>query len=141
MTEESKQNQTESANNSYPIGESQDELRFHYIKGAYFRTIHVDGAHGGATPQGKVQMSVFSERFPIPQTTVTVLTSTGPGDEIREKRISKEGIIREVEANLIFDRHIAKIIGKWLIDKADEMELIEKKEFEKSQHKAEGSNK
>jgi len=138
MTEETKQNPIESPDNCHPNG-SDVELCFHYIKGEYFRTIHVDGVHGGATPQGKVQMSVFSERFPIPQTTVATLTETGLVEEIRAKRVSKEGIIREVEANLILDRHIAKSIGKWLIKKADEMESIEKNVLEDSQLKAEGS--
>jgi len=137
MAEEIKQNSKESPNSLNQVNYDKGELQFHYIKSALFRTIHVDGAHGGATPQGKIQMSVFNERFPIPQITVAPLTESGPGEEIREKRISKDGVIREIEANLILDRQLALSIGEWLIRTAKEMDQVEQQVFSKLNDKTE----
>lgn len=94
--------------------------------------IHVEGAHGGVTPTGKIQIAVFNDRQPIPQQTIHEVASTGKvGDEVKEERITRGGIVREVEAELIIDLDGAKIIHQWLGDKIKECEGI-LKEVQKS---------
>lgn len=103
--------------------EQLQKIKFHYIKSKEFRTIHVDGVHGSLTPQGKLQMAVFSERLPIPRETTQPLNNDGTlGPEIREERISKSWVVREIEGNLIMDVAQAKSIAQWMLDRVDQFE-------------------
>lgn len=97
---------------------SGDRLEFHYIKSSNFRVIHVDGAHGGVSPRQKIQMAIFSERSPIPQFTAHQVERKGSelklGKEIAGAKISKQGVVREVEAELLMDVETAEAIRTWL---------------------------
>ena len=92
-----------------------DEIEFHYIKSNGFRAVHCDGVWGGTTPRGYITMSFYSERAPIPN---RLVHSVGPdgrvGKETVEKRISREGIIREVEVEVIMDLAMARSTFEWL---------------------------
>jgi len=100
-------------------------IRFDYIKGNYFRAIHVDGAFGGSSPRGDIRMSVWNERWPIPQQMVYRLGDEGGvTDELREKRIGRDAVIREVEVELVMDLEVAKNIRKWLDDKIKKAEDV-----------------
>lgn len=104
------------------------QIKFNYIKSSFFRVVHADGAWGGLTPQGKIHMAVYNERVPIPQQTVHSLTAEGQLDkEIRENRITKEGIVREIEVDLVMDLTVAKGLAQWLNDKIKETESIQEK--------------
>ena len=92
-----------------------DEIEFHYIKSNSFRTVHCDGVWGGTTPRGYITMSFYSERAPIPNRLIHSVAADGRvGKEISEKRISREGIIREVEVEVIMDLAMAKSTAEWL---------------------------
>lgn len=100
-------------------------LTFHYIKSNAFRVIHADGAWGGITPRLKIQMALYSERTPIPQQTIHQLTDAHTlGDELKEERISREGIIREVEAEVIMDIETAESLASFLNEKIVEAKGI-----------------
>ncbi len=53
--------------NRKPLDSMSNRIEFHYRKSNYFRVIKVNGAWGGLTPQADVQMSIFSERLPLPE--------------------------------------------------------------------------
>jgi len=91
-------------------------IKFDYTKSNYFRVIHVDGAHGGPTPNGQyIGMSVFSTRWPIPRQTTSSIKSDGSmGNEITEERLTRDSIVREIEAEIIMDINTARSIHKWL---------------------------
>ncbi len=75
-------------------------IRFHYIKGQFFRTIHMDGAYGGITPHGYIHAAVYSERRVLPQITEQPINLDGSlGDERATQ--SKEHVTRELEADLL----------------------------------------
>lgn len=105
-----------------------DTLRVEYIKSAFFRVVHVDGIFGGPTPRGMIHMDVFSERQPIPQKAVYRITSSDDGegralgDEIREQRIGRDSIIREVEVGLSLDLEVAKSLRDWLNRNIEKLE-------------------
>ncbi len=117
------------------MAEESDELRtedtlaasvtFSYIKSPAFRTIHVDGVHGGVTPQGKLGLAFFSERFPVPvQTTHEFSPEHQVGEERMEARVSRTGIVRELEFHAVMDVEVAKSVAKWIADwvkKAEEL--------------------
>ena len=95
-------------------------IRFDYIKGNYFRVIHVDGVFGGNAPRGFIHMAVWNERWPIPKQTTHELTTEGKaGKEILEERVFRDAIVREVEAQIVMDIPTAKKVTEWLQRKID----------------------
>jgi hypothetical protein len=101
------------------------ELKFDYIKSNLFRVIHVDGAWGSVTPHLTVQMAIFNERRAIPKQTVNVINPDGTiGDEIPEKRVERDAIVREVEADLVMDLQTAKHIIAWLQQRVTQIEKL-----------------
>lgn len=96
------------------------KVKFHYVKSNAFRVVHVDGAIGGITPAGLIFASLYSERGAIPQIMVHDVTDAGQvGAERPEERISKEGIVREVEVGAIMGVETATSFVKWLQDQID----------------------
>ncbi len=98
------------------VGET---LTYHYIKNGNYRTTHVDGVHGGVTPKALIDMSFFAERFPIPlQTTHEVVGPKVVGKEVG--RVSREGIIREIEFNIILEPDVAESVANWMLKKVSD---------------------
>ena len=111
--------------------EKPKKLRYHFIKSNAFRSIHADGVFGGVTPRLTIAATFFNERPPLPDQTVHEINDNGTvGDEIKDERISRDGIVRELEANLIMDVEFAKALRNWLTTKIDliEEQLKEQKE-------------
>jgi len=101
------------------------ELKFDYIKSNLFRVIHVDGAWGSITPSLSIQMAIFNERRAIPKQTVQVINPDGTiGPEIQEKRVERDALIREVEADLVMDLQTAKNIIIWLQQRVTQIEQL-----------------
>ncbi|MCH8253928.1 MAG: hypothetical protein IID06_01115 [Gemmatimonadetes bacterium] len=96
---------------------------YHFIKSNLFRVVHADGAHGGVTPQGFIQMNFYSERFPIPRETHHRLEKNLP--EIREERVARKGAVREVEVGVIMNASAATNLVKWLNTKIRLLKSIE----------------
>src|SRR5258708_4794489 len=98
-----------------------DKIKFHYIKGNFFRVIHADGAFGGISPTGDIFFSLFSQRPPIPQLTVQPIKENGElGDEILEDRVTREGFIREIEVGISVRPEVAEALIKFLQDKVEQ---------------------
>lgn len=101
------------------------KLQFHFIKTNQYRDIRLDGAHGGVTPHGQIFAALYSERSPIPQVTVHPVNADGTlGDEIREERRGKQGIIRDVEVGLLMDLQAAQNFQKWLGDQITQLQKL-----------------
>lgn len=108
--------------------ENPEKVRFEYIKSSLFRMIHADGAYGGVTPRLGVFLSFFSERPPIPKVLVHHIKPDGTvGEEIKEEREGRKGIIREAEFGVVLDLDVAKSLTAWLQQKIDEIESIKTK--------------
>jgi len=60
-----------------------ESVDFDYIKSNLFRVVRVDGAHGGVSPKGSIQLAFFSERQPIPQKETYAVERTGALGELR----------------------------------------------------------
>ncbi len=98
-----------------------EKIRFHYIKGHQFRVAHVDGAVASISPTGDIIVSLFSQRPPIPQLTVQPLLENGQlGDEITAERISKDGLVREVEITVTARPEIVEGLIKLLQEKLEQ---------------------
>lgn len=107
-------------------------IKADYIKSNYFRVIHADGIFGGLTPQGNIQMEVWSERQAIPkQSSFRIVTEgDGPalGEEIVEQRVSRDAFIREVEAGIVISHELAKAMIVWLQTRVDALDAAKKSE-------------
>jgi predicted polyphosphate/ATP-dependent NAD kinase len=102
-----------------------DKIAFRLIKSNLFRVISADGIFGGLTPRGNLFMSFFSERLPIPERIVHLLTPEGKvGEEVLAERESKDGVIREVEVGVAVDLDTAKALVVWLQDKIKQAEKL-----------------
>jgi hypothetical protein len=117
-----------SGNQSEALSKKETEipstLSFHHIKSNYFRVIHADGVWGGVTPHLDIQMAFFSERTPIPQLVKHSVGPDGLGEELKSERVAREGIVREIEASIVVDVEVAKVLRAWLDDKIKQAEEI-----------------
>lgn len=91
-------------------------ISFDYEKGTHYRMIHVDGAHGGLSPDGEfIIMSVFSERRPIPTREVFQVNERAEIDNDHPDRTTRDvDVFREVEASLIMNEATAQAMLEWL---------------------------
>lgn len=106
---------------------------FHYIKSNQFRVIHADGVLGNVTPSGLIFVSFYSERGAIPQMMVHEISGGQVGAEQLEERVSKKGIVREVEVGAAMSVETATSVITWLQEKIDLIQKLRKTaELEKS---------
>jgi hypothetical protein len=95
--------------------ETPQTISFYYLKTPDYRQIFVDGAVGGLTPKGLIHMAVYSEHVAVPQKTVQAFEKNGTlGPELQDQRVSREGIVRDLAAALIFDEATAHQLIDWL---------------------------
>jgi hypothetical protein len=70
-------------------------------------------------------MAFFSERSAIPEILTMAVDDDKVGKEIG--RVSKGGIVREVESSVVMDLEVAKSFVEWLNDKITKAEEIKSK--------------
>ena len=88
-------------------------VRFDYLKSNLFRVQHASGAWGGVSGNGKICISFYSERPPIPQQEVCPV---GPDGRLGAavKSVSRAAMIREVESCVIMDLEVAESLAGWI---------------------------
>ena len=104
-------------------GKTNERLTFHYIKSSHFRVIHADGAWGGLTPRLDIHMALYSERPAIPdliEQEINEDQSLGKEHAIH----GKDGIVREVEADIVMSYPTAKALHGWLTQMLGHVEKI-----------------
>jgi hypothetical protein len=102
-----------------------NRVTFHNKISSNFREIHVDGALGGLTPKGLININFFAERFPIPKSTdFEILNGNSLGERLGDSSDSKDGIIREYEFGVYMDVDTAKELMNWLNEKIQQAEII-----------------
>lgn len=100
-------------------------VKFNYLKGPAFRTVHVDGVFGGVAPSGLLNVSVFTERLAIPQAQTFELKEDGNlGKEIADERVGREGITRELEVNLVMSADMVKKLHGWLGEQITKLDSL-----------------
>lgn len=109
--------------------EAAKKIYHHFVKSAGFRVIHVDGAHGGITPQGYVQMTLYSERQPIPKRTTHEVFPSGEARELEGDRVARDGLVRECEVTALMDVPTAVALRDWLNNR---IELVQRMLEERS---------
>lgn len=106
------------------------KLQFHYIKGSEYREIACHGVIGGPTPIGKLWISFYSERSPIPRMVEYVVPPPPAGTtsfQFEEAKATpdliegRRGVIRNVEFTGYFDVEAAERIYQWLGTQIEQM--------------------
>ena len=78
------------------------QIGIHYQRSRHYRTIHADGAQIGVTPRGQIQFTLFSDQKAMPEFVLHQITPDGLLGNLVEQ-VVKEGVVREVEVNVIMD--------------------------------------
>lgn len=111
------------------IKQSTEDITIHNKVSPFYKPVHVDGVYGGITPRGLLNVSFFSERFPIPKSTEFRIDHENKTvSKIKDSADSKNGIIREYEVGVYMNLETAKSLNKFLAAKIEELEkaLLEK---------------
>jgi hypothetical protein len=88
---------------------------FDLIKSNFFRVVYADGVFGGLSPSGMITMSFFNERVPLPTRIEHYVTEDGRvGGEDRSARQTRQGIVREVETEIVMTIDGARTLHEWL---------------------------
>ncbi len=104
--------------------ESPAEVVFDYIKNPNFRVTHVDGCIGSVTPTGNIHMSVFAERPALPRQIRFAVNEDGSlGNEVPNSRDTRDGIVREMDFDMVMSPETAQSIAKWLLEKVEESNI------------------
>jgi hypothetical protein len=115
--------------NGSQVDESADattpnRVKFDLIKSPHFRVIFAEGAFGGISPGGHINMALFNERFPLPTHVEYVVEGGQLGAEILDARIGRDGIIREVETEVVMTLDGAKKLHTWLGKKIADLTMV-----------------
>lgn len=107
------------------------KVKFHYIKSNAFRVVHADGAIGGLTPQLNVFVSLYSDRLPIPELQVMQVDENGLlGSELANERVSKPGVVREVEVGVVLSLSTARALAQFLTEQVQQADEFAKTKVE-----------
>ena len=93
------------------------EIKIAFRKAADYRIIPVTGAWGGVNPQGEIVFDLFVEKLEVPE---SVQIKVEPGRPPVE--IAREGQVhvRESQIGIVVRPDIARSLGEWLLQKANE---------------------
>ncbi|HXP88146.1 MAG TPA: hypothetical protein VN841_25675 [Bryobacteraceae bacterium] len=104
-----------------------DHIKFDFLKSNYFRSIHADGVWGGINGHLEVVMAFFSERPAIPQQITLPIKDGKFGDELENKRVGRDAVIRDVEVSITMNVEVARSFRQWLDEKIKAIEEINAK--------------
>lgn len=101
------------------------EIKFHNKFNPLYRSVHIDGASGGVSPRGYLNLNFFAERNCVPlDTTVITDDKTGKIVSFKDSEDSKIGILREFEFGAYIDLKTAKELLAFLANKIQELEQV-----------------
>jgi len=104
-----------------------NSIIIHNIKNSLYRQVHIDGAHGGITPTGFINVNFFSQRGVIPKGTEFEINEDGQiTHPIKDIEDSKQGIVREFEFGTYMDINTCISIKEFLERKIEEYKSISK---------------
>ncbi len=100
-------------------------LKVHFIKSSCFRVVHASGVWYGGDGHNNLHLTVFNERNAIPRMVVVNVNEQGQVmGEDQSQRQSKEGVIREMEVDLVFSMRDAVEFYKSLGDNLRALKAI-----------------
>lgn len=100
--------------------EEKKEIAFIYEKNKDAKTVPVNGAYGGPTPDNSgVVVHFYLEYATIPHSTdITIEPGQKTFNPQTGRNISRGDFTREIQSSIFLSPESAITIGNWLIDKA-----------------------
>ena len=89
-----------------------------YEESPELRVFHCHGALSGPTPKGFFGMSLYAERYSLPDKAVREVDAEG---NVTERLEGKVEIVRRVEATVLLTVDEAESLGRWLLDTAEQL--------------------
>ena len=110
------------------MAEEKKSISIVYEKNKGAKTVPVNGAFGGPTPDNSgVTVHLYLEHSSVPVVTdlpiINGKVQTGPGIE---ESVTRGNFTREVQATVFMSAESAITIGKWLIDKGELTQRLKK---------------
>jgi len=98
------------------------EVLISYEKSKDFKFIPATGAYGGPNPQGEIICNFYIEHRKYPEKSTARLN--GETGKVVEKITAEQDLmVRELQIGVIMRPDIARLIGLWLIKKADQVSV------------------
>lgn len=106
-------------------------LRVEFSRARDCPTYAVTGVWGGLSPNGVVVARPYVETYADPEAIDHEVSGDGKLDDgVRTGETGEDGAIRTrrvFQCELVLPGHVARTFGKWLIEKADALDLAEAK--------------
>jgi len=98
-----------------------NKIRVLFSQSQDYRKVSANGVWGGPTPSGDILCNFFVEHLSLPDELQITISPTGEKES--EEQVYKEGktFVRETQIGVMMSPHVAKSIGEWMIQKADEL--------------------
>jgi hypothetical protein len=84
------------------------KVRFNYVKSNLFRVIHTDGATSSLNPNGNITISLYSQRFSIPEEMTFELDEEG---EILEEVVLGIERAETIDTNIVREIDIIAVMN------------------------------
>ncbi len=101
-------------------------IKFKYICSPLYNPVYINGAYGGVSPQGEINVNFYLERKGLPKYHEFYVDNKG---KMTEKSIIPEdhkmSMVRVVETGITMNLRGAKGVHKWLGAKIKELEQLE----------------
>jgi hypothetical protein len=105
------------------------QVPIHFVKSSHFRVVYASGVWYGGDSQQNLHLTFFNERPPIPKKLVFNLSEQGMiVSEDAAQRESKEGIVREIEIDVVLSVQAAVEFHKTLGENLKAIQSIHKNE-------------
>lgn len=103
------------------------QVPIHFIKSTCFRVVHANGVWYGGDNQGNLHLTFFNERNPIPRKVVFNVNEKGAVlGEDASQRDSKEGVVREMEVDVVMSLRAAQELYATLGENLKAFQAVEK---------------
>jgi len=102
------------------MSENRKTLQLKYLKSSNHQSFTAHGVWGGTNGQGEVICNFFTEMLAMPES-IEIIQNTETG-VVEEKHIASSYLgERMIQSTVIMNPEIAKSIGEWLIEKANQL--------------------
>lgn len=102
----------------------QQTVRIIYVKSPDYRVFAVNGAWGSVTANGTIQADLYVEQVPPPQEVIHPIEGDRLGPPEYVPPADDRRIERHIQFGLLLSPDSARVIGQWLLEKAEEYDRL-----------------
>ena len=103
------------------------EITFRYLIPDDLKDCYINGVWGMVSPKGEVNMHLYSERLPIPNTETHIITN-GKLEPIPTERKIGGDVVRLIQSSVVMDIQTAIALQQWLGERIDNFIKIKEAE-------------